>query len=583
MGLKRKLFESFIKDALSALLPPEKLTVSQWAQAHRVLDGKTSAIPGEWSNDQTPYLVEIMDEFNNPETEQIVFVKPTQVGGTEALLNAIGYFVGQDPRPILLVEPTELLAISVSENRLQPMLQLSPQLSEKYLPRESTQTEIQCQGAYISLSGANSPSRLASKAIGLLLLDEVDKYPGASNKEADPVSLAIERTKTYGNRKIFMTSTPTYIGGHIWQAKESADVEKHYFVPCPHCDEWIELIFGQIKWPKDDEMSQVGRAELACYICQNCGAMIGDAQKPLMLRRGQWREVKRRSARATTVCFWMNTLYSPFVTWAGIARAFLLSKNDPEKLQNFKNSWLAEPWQDRITTTDADMVLARQSEYERFEVPEQAHLLTGGVDVQKDCVYWTIRAWGSYLTSWNVAHGQALSLEDIPAMMDQIYKKRSGELMQISLCAIDSGDQTDMVYDFCQRHCDWAIAVKGASHSMMGHYRISHVNKANSRAQGLTLVLVNTDRYKDAIAAHIRNEGRGAWMVHNDCDRDYAEQVTAEQKVNIRRGGQMVQKWQPKTTHAANHFFDTEVYAFVAADLMNVRGLYRDEEGSDAG
>ncbi len=44
-------------------------------------------------------------------------------------------------------------------------------------------------------------------------------------KEADPVSLAIERTKTFFNRKIFMASTPTLKTGPIWKAKEEADAE----------------------------------------------------------------------------------------------------------------------------------------------------------------------------------------------------------------------------------------------------------------------------------------------------------------------------------------------------------------------
>ncbi|MFR8238866.1 MAG: phage terminase large subunit family protein, partial [Dorea sp.] len=45
----------------------------------------------------------------------------------------------------------------------------------------------------------------------------MDKYPGSSKKESDPISLAMERTKTFRNRKIYMTSTPTLATGHIWK------------------------------------------------------------------------------------------------------------------------------------------------------------------------------------------------------------------------------------------------------------------------------------------------------------------------------------------------------------------------------
>ena len=83
-------------DALKQLCPPENITVSEWAENYRVLDSKTSALPGPWRNDKTPYLKEIMDELINYDTERIIFVKPTQVGGTEALQNMLGYVIQQD-------------------------------------------------------------------------------------------------------------------------------------------------------------------------------------------------------------------------------------------------------------------------------------------------------------------------------------------------------------------------------------------------------------------------------------------------------------------------------------------------------
>ena len=203
-------------EALQYLSPPEQLTVSEWAEKYRILDAKSSAMPGPWSNDITPYLKGVMDEFNNYETEKIVFVKPTQVGGTEALQNMIGYIVMQDPAPTMIVYPTDTLAKSISENRLQPMLKATPEIAKKF-DDTSPLLELQFDGMYLTLAGSNSPSGLASKPIRFLMMDEVDKYPGASNKEADPIKLATERTKTFHNKKIYITSTPTLKTGHIWK------------------------------------------------------------------------------------------------------------------------------------------------------------------------------------------------------------------------------------------------------------------------------------------------------------------------------------------------------------------------------
>jgi len=564
----------YLLSALSYLKPPENLTVSQWAEQYRIMDSKTSALPGKWNNSVTPYLVEIMNEFNNVETEEIIFIKPTQVGGSEALNNMIGYTVMQDPSPMMVVYPTEDLAEFVSENRIQPMLTLSNELKEKFKKRESSRQELQCDGMFISLGGANSPASLSSKAIRYLFLDEVDKYPGASKKEADPIKLARERTKTFPNKKIFITSTPTLKTGHIWKAKENADVVKKYKVPCPHCSEYIELIFEQIKWPKDEGMSLADRAEFANYCCQICGCIITDQHKIQMIKLGKWEIVEQRTQFPRKVAYWMNTLYSPFVRFSEIAKEFLFTHKDPEAFQNFINSWLAEPWEDTKLKTNADVVLERQSDCKEFEVPDWAVMLTGGVDVQETSLYWTIRAWGPYLTSQNIAHGQALSFREVEHVMNAEYLKSSGEAFMVNLCGVDSGDQTDEVYEFCTLNSEWAIPVKGVGNSN-NHFKISTINKVDSSAYGTRLLLVDGGKYKDIIASRMsRQNGQGSWMVHKDCDREYAEQVTAEHKINEKKAGRVVQVWKPKTSHADNHYLDTEVYAFAAADVLHVRNIH---------
>lgn len=580
MAARRKKIEvtKYQWEALQFLRPPEQLTVSEWAEKYRMLDSKSSAMPGPWSNDITPYLTGVMDEFNNYETEKIIFVKPTQIGGTEALQNMIGYIVMQDPSPTMIVYPTDTLAKSVSENRLQPMLKATPEIAKKF-DENSSLLELQFDSMYISLTGSNSPSGLASKPIRFLMMDEVDKYPGASSKEADPIKLATERTKTFHNKKIYITSTPTLKTGHIWKEKEAADIEKHFFVPCPHCGEYIEFKFQNIRFSDDEGMSYADRAEFATYVCQECGCLITDNDKHNMLKLGEWRTVRHNTKYVRNVAFWINTLYSPFVRWSDIAKEFLVSKDDPEDLQNFVNSWLAEAWEDTKLKTSAELVLERQTELPAYVVPQWTKLLTAGVDVQENSLYWSIRAWGEFLTSQNIAHGQSLSFEEIDRIMNMQYMTEEGDPMVVNLCLIDSGDQTDIVYDFCALHSDYALPVKGSSHAQLSHYKLSMVNKTDSRAYGMQLVLVDGGRYKDMIAGRMqRPNGKGSWMVYSGCDMEYATQVTAEHKVNVKTPGGTKQVWQKKSSHADNHYLDAEVYALAAADVMGVRTLHLVEE-----
>lgn len=115
------------------------------------------------------------------------------------------------------------------------------------------------------------------------------------------------------------------------------------------------------------------------------------------------------------------------------------------------------------------------------------------------------------------------------------------------------------------------------------HFKLSTVNKTDSRAYGMKLVLIDTGKYKDMIAGRMRKEnGSGSWMVYQGCDLDYAEQVTSEHKVNVRSGNRTTQEWRQKTSHADNHYLDCEVYAMCAADMLGARSFHLEELETEA-
>ena len=130
-------------------------------------------------------------------------------------------------------------------------------------------------------------------------------------------------------------------------------------------------------------------------------------------------------------------------------------------MQNFVNSWRAERWEYTKLKTNADMVMERQTEVPAWSLPTWTKLLTGGIDVQENCVYWVIRAWGDFMTSQNVAHGQALSMAEVERVMNTEFLAPDGGKAMVELALIDSGDQTDDVYDFCIMNMDWVKPCKG--------------------------------------------------------------------------------------------------------------------------
>ena len=216
----RALFRRVLLKTLSA---QEELKVSEWAERYRVLD-ESSNLSGKWSNSVTPYLIGIMDAFSSPNIREIYLCKGSQLGGTEALINMLGYLITEEPGPTMIVYPSDDLAKDISNDKLKPAFRLIPQIKKLFYENSSKELRLKFKTMTIYLRGAGSPSKLASKAIKYLFFDEIDKMGGASKKEASPYSLAMERIKTFKSQsKVYACSTPTLKNNYIWQLHDNAD------------------------------------------------------------------------------------------------------------------------------------------------------------------------------------------------------------------------------------------------------------------------------------------------------------------------------------------------------------------------
>ena len=571
-------YPPWIMDALAILRPPEKLTVSEWADKYRVLSELDSASPGQWHTAKTPYLRAVMDAFNDDFIHEITFCAGTQLGKTAAEQNMIGYAVAQDPAPMLVVYPSEKLAKFTSEKRLQPMIKLSPALADKFDERGSKDLELSLGGMYIALVGANSPSELSSRPVRYIFFDEIDKFPKWTGAEAGPLELAAERTKTFYNRKIVKVSTPTLKTGNIWQGWETADIQYRYYVPCPHCGEMQTLEFRQIKWMDGADETEARMA--AYYECKYCHETIDDRHKPAMLRMGEWRGEVKAKGRAHKVAYHLNSLYSPWLTFGDIAAKFISSKDEPALLMNFINSWLAEPWEDKSSKLKSDVVMGKALPYERGRMPEEAQLLTCGIDVQLDHFYFAVRAWGAHMTSWLVDWGRVETWADLETVINRNYADMNGVVRNVNLACIDSGYNTDDVYTFCARHMDVLVPSKGSSLPMKSRYSVTILDK-QAAGFGLRLYVMDTNQMKNFIASRMTIDAgaHGSWNVYKGIEREYADQICAEQRVEQKdKKGRVSVVWEKISSHAANHLLDCETNNALAAEIIGVRYLMEEEQ-----
>ena len=521
--------------------------------------------------------------FNNNLIESIVLCFGSQIGKTEAELNMIGFALHQSKAPVMMVYPTDTLAKFNSDKRVEPMIKNTEPLAKMYNENESSKLELNFNtGNYLVLSGANSPASLASRAIKYVFFDEVDKYPVFSGKEANPIKLATERTKTFVDAKHVMVSTPTVETGNIWTAFKQAHAQKEYYVPCPHCGEYQKLVFKQIKWPDEAKGNKDRIRDNAYYECEHCKKEILDKHKMNMLRKGEWRTENVPDCRVRSVGYHLSSLYSPWIAFGKVAYEFLSSKDFPDQLMNFINSWLAEPWRS-AKTKSPQMLHFTESTYERGVVPDKATLLIASVDVQLDYFWWEVRAYAPGVKSYLIDYGQASTWDDLEEIIvNREYPTEYGEPRQVMKAGIDSGFRTDEVYQFCARFPEICIPLKGSSNhkTLTAPYSMSSVEKGV--IGGLKLYVLNTDYWKDFIFARMVRPIDEVGTIHlfKDCPQEYTDHLRSEEKQEIRnvKTGEVTVQWKPLTGHPTNHLLDTCTYNAAVADIAGVKYLTEPEE-----
>ncbi len=522
-----------------------------------------------------------MDRFTDSLIEKIVLCFGAQIGKTEAELNMIGYALDQTASPVMMVYPTDTIAKFASDKRVQPMIKSVKSINDKF-DENSKLLELDFNnGNYMVLVGANSPSSLSSRSVKYLFFDEIDKYPAFAGKEADPIKLATERTKTFVDKKIVMVSTPTVESGNIWQAFMSANERRQYYVPCPHCGVSQVLKFKQIKWPEEHNDNVDMVRDTAYYECEHCGERIYDKHKMEMLRRGEWRAVNESQSKVRSVSYHLSSIYSPWVTFGDVAYEFKNSKDTPATLMNFINSWLAEPWRSSKTKSTQNLEFT-QSNYPCGVVPDKAVLLIASVDVQLDHFWWEVRAYAPGVKSYLIDYGQASTWEDLEEIIiNREYPSEYGEPRQVMKAGIDSGFRTDEVYQFCSRFPEVCIPVKGSSNhsTMAAPYTMTSLEKGV--VGGLKLYVLNTDYWKDFIFARMIRpvDEVGTIHLYKDCPQEYSDHLRSEEKQEIRnvKTGAVTVQWKPLTSHPVNHLLDTCTYNAAVADIAGVKYLIEPE------
>jgi phage terminase large subunit GpA-like protein len=586
--------------------PADRLTVSEWADRYRRLDPVHCSFPGRWRTEFTPYLRGIQDAYSDTLCRDIVLMGSTQWGKTESELNMLLWTPVEDPMPTMFVLPSEEDAKSFASSRLR----LAIDYCEPAALRRTADWnnhQIGFEGMWLYMAWSNSPGRLASRSIGRLFMDEVDKYGEFSGKEADPISLASERLRWWQNSRRVLSSTPTTQRGYIWRHWRESD-QRWYWVPCPACSAYQPLRFARetVVWGEERDPAEIKARRLAVYVCQHCGEHIRDEQttKRAMLAQGVWVPEGGRVSKAGKVTgvrldgevrgFHVNALYSPMLSWSDVAAQFLRSKDDVRELMNFTNSWLGWPWTEKSAETKADMVRSKVVAVPRSAVPQESLVLVAGVDVQQACLYYSVRAhwWGDQ--SQTIEYGIAESFEQLAQLLlvRTFPRVRPGGVVdesdraQIRLINMDSNYRTDEVHAFCLKFADRCRPVRGVDRASVPIQSFRIQRGLDGKPVGILKWQVDTSYFKDKLTRRLHTGlgESGSWSVHAEPTDEFVGHMTSEHRVLTRgkRTKVVAEAWEPRPGGGPNHWWDCEVYCEAAAEMLGLYAIRSEEDAAVA-
>lgn len=528
-----------------------------------------------------PYQAEPMEAVTDDSVQSVVLMWASQSGKTEVINNALSYHFHLDPSPILCVQPTLEMAASWSTDRLAPMIRDTPVLCELFgdpKARDSSNTKLykKFPGGFIAIAGANSPASLASRPIRVVVADEVDRFPASASTEGDPISLAVKRSETFFNSVQILTSTPTL--KHLSRIESEFELtdQRKWFCPCPHCGEFETLKWSQVKWDKDAEGNHL--PETARMICEHCDKEISDKQRQEMVAKGEWRPTAEFKGKRG---YHLNGLVSLFPPKRGyenrlhqaVAQFLDAKHRGIESLKSWVNTFLAETFEPSGETVESSPLLARREPY-AAEVPQDAVVLTAGIDCQQDRLEAEVVAWGKAEECWGIQskifYGQVTNpatWSELDEWLSKPWQHESGISLRIASAMIDTGYQSKIVYDFCKdKETRRVFAAKGVGGSRPIVSRPSRGNSAK-----VPLFSIGTDSSKELLYSRLKISESGPGFCHFPIDpgydSEYFDQLTAEKAITKVKNGVKQRIWIKRRPR--NEALDIRVYALAAFVNLN--------------
>jgi len=565
-----------------AVIPP--MPIDKWADSYRKLPRESSAEHGDWHTSRNPNLLEPMQclDASHP-CQRVVLKFGTQSGKTEIGLNFLGASIHQDPGPIIVTYPDFGMGQRWVRQRFNPMVRLSPELSQRVTPPRSkdggnTATMKEFTGGFLVIGSAAAAASLSSTPVKKAFSDEVDRWLDDVDNEGHGLDIVDRRLASYRRRKHLIASSPTVKDESVVDDEFTNSDQRHRYVPCPHCDHMHIL--------RNENLTDDGQ-----FMCPDCGSLIEEKHKDAMLENAEWRA---HNPGHKVPGFMLPSYYTPVglgYTWKEISEDRAKTKDKPERWKVHVNTIMAEVYEDESGKVDWKEVRDRAGKHISRVIPEGCLMLTAGVDIQDDRFAVVIIGWGRDNRIWVVDWFE----EPFDPALDAEWKKldrkvldvefvnRYGVTMSPLVIAVDTGGHhTQMAYNYTRtRQHRRVIGIKGSKYPnkpiIAGRPSKVDIKLGGGVLKGgAELWYVGTDTAKGSIFGKLYHDAKTVAEAANDSEYclicnfpkdlpdDFYQQLTAERYCTE------THRWI-KSRHKRNEALDCVVYAFAAANHPSVR------------
>ena len=573
----------------------------EWAEANIILSERSSANAGPYDASFTPAWKWPMEVFADPYVRQLTAMKSVQCGGTQWIINLLLYAIKQMGLPILYVGQTEGDVKKFIKNKYDPVEKTCQPVSDLRVKANAAWNEREYSTCQMAIGWGSSPNVLASASIGLLALDEVDKYKQKDKSEAHPFDLAVKRVTAYPDtHKILVTSTPTVPTGIINREykKGSMHVGK---LKCPDCGEHHEWKFSKdtFSWP-DECRDAEGNYDLdlvkehAFFRCPGCKQKIYEHDRIDMLQTIKYFQTNFK-APSEHISVHVPAFYSPFVSIGNVCSWFLKANKTQNGLRDLHTQAFAIPFQAKAIVNDDKTIVRLQKvtpfeyhraprtnfpdkdgNFEAVELPFNPVFISTTVDVQGDH-FWIMQCafdiFGNCaILDWGCVYGY----QEIRAWQRRVYSFQKRKRITSRFNLIDAGFEMKKeggVYDFI-------LQSKGAWLPCVGRNN-SYFELIQSKVVSFRNRQFELYSFQDSTCKELLYQGRMKMKVSEQLwlpkvvDNDLINQLTDEQLVEVETKDGFAMEWQAKEKN--NHLGDCAKMQIVLWEHLGA-GAVRDRQ-----